>query len=173
MTKSYLLGIDIGTSACKVAVFDRNGQVLAAANGDYPVYYPQEGWAEQNPEEWWSAVCKATKETIQKAGIAPEEIAGVGIDGQSWSAIAIDKEGKVLTNTPIWMDTRAQSICDRLNEEIGADKIFEVAGNSLLDAKPESVTDFRLSEPVRIGVAEDEAFCFFYADNFRLLGECK
>ena len=131
MTKSYLLGIDIGTSACKVAVFDRNGQVLAAANGDYPVYYPQEGWAEQNPEEWWSAVCKATKETIQKAGIAPEEIAGVGIDGQSWSAIAIDKEGKVLTNTPIWMDTRAQVICDRLNEEIGADRIFEVAGNSL------------------------------------------
>ena len=110
MTKSYLLGIDIGTSACKVAVFDREGKVLAAANGDYPVYYPQEGWAEQNPEEWWSAVCKATKETIQKAGIAPEEIAGVGIDGQSWSAIAIDKEGKVLTNTPIWMDTRAQSI---------------------------------------------------------------
>ena len=44
--KAYLLGIDIGTSACKVAVFDRNGKVLAAANGDYPVYYPHEGWAE-------------------------------------------------------------------------------------------------------------------------------
>ena len=44
--KSYLLGIDIGTSACKVAVFDRNGKVLAAASGDYPVYYPHEGWAE-------------------------------------------------------------------------------------------------------------------------------
>ena len=52
MMKSYLLGIDIGTSACKVAVFDRNGKVLAAASGDYPVYYPHEGWAEQNPEEW-------------------------------------------------------------------------------------------------------------------------
>ena len=50
MMKSYLLGIDIGTSACKVAVFDKEGKVLAAANGDYPVYYPQEGWAEQNPE---------------------------------------------------------------------------------------------------------------------------
>ena len=114
MKKSYLLGIDIGTSACKVAVFDREGRVLAAANGAYPVYYPHEGWAEQNPEEWWSAVCQATEETIQKAGIAPEEIAGVGIDGQSWSAIAIDQGGKVLTNTPIWMDTRAQSVCDRL-----------------------------------------------------------
>ena len=71
------------------------------------------------------------KEGHPKAGIAPEEIAGIGIDGQSWSAIAMDKDGNVLTNTPIWMDTRAQSICDRLNEEIGAEQIFEVSGNSL------------------------------------------
>lgn len=131
MKKSYLMGIDIGTSACKVAVFDRQGQVLASASGDYPVYYPREGWAEQDPEEWWSAVCGAVRQVLQKADVRPEEIAGVGIDGQSWSAIAIDKDGKVLTNTPIWMDTRAQSICDRLNEDIGADKIFRVAGNSL------------------------------------------
>ena len=129
--KPYLLGIDIGTSACKVAVFEKSGTVVAAANSDYPVYYPKEGWAEQNPEEWWSAVCQAVKKVIEKAGIQPEEIAGIGIDGQSWSAIAMDKDGNVLTNTPIWMDTRAQSICDRLNEEIGADKIFEVSGNSL------------------------------------------
>ena len=129
--KPYLLGIDIGTSACKVAVFEKSGTVVAAANGDYPVYYPKEGWAEQNPEEWWSAVCQAVKKAIQKAGIAPEEIAGIGIDGQSWSAIAMDKDGNVLTNTPIWMDTRAQSICDRMNEEIGAEQIFEVSGNSL------------------------------------------
>lgn len=131
MKQLYLLGIDIGTSACKAALFDRKGQVLAAANGEYPVYYPEEGWAEQNPEEWWSAVCEAVRRVIRKAGIQPEEIAGVGIDGQSWSAIAIDKGGKVLTNTPIWMDTRAQSICDRLNEEIGEDEIFRIAGNSL------------------------------------------
>ena len=129
--KSYLLGIDIGTSACKVAVFDRNGRVLAAENGDYPVYYPHEGWAEQNPEEWWKAVCGAVRRTIASAEIRPEDIAGVGIDGQSWSAIAVDKKGRVLTNTPIWMDTRAQSICDRLNREIGAEEIFQVAGNSL------------------------------------------
>lgn len=131
MKQLYLLGIDIGTSACKAALFDRKGQVLAAANGEYPVYYPEEGWAEQNPEEWWSAVCEAVRRVIRKAGIQPEEIAGVGIDGQSWSAIAIDKGGKVLTNTPIWMDTRAQSICDHLNEEIGEDEIFRIAGNSL------------------------------------------
>lgn len=132
MTKRYLLGIDIGTSACKVAVFERNGEVAASANGDYPVYYPKEGWAEQDPQEWWSAVCGAVRTCLKNGGISPEEIAGVGIDGQSWSAIAIDKEGNVLTNTPIWMDTRAQDICDRLNESVGAeDDIFQVAGNSL------------------------------------------
>ena len=131
MIKSYLLGIDIGTSACKVALFNKEGQVKAAANGDYPVYYPHEGWAEQNPEEWWSAVCGAIRQVLKESGISPEEIKGIGIDGQSWSAIAIDREGKVLTNTPIWMDTRAQSICDRLNKEIGSDRIFQVAGNSL------------------------------------------
>ncbi|MDO4273492.1 MAG: xylulokinase [Eubacteriales bacterium] len=129
--KPYLLGIDIGTSACKVAVFNRTGEVVAASSKDYPVYYPKEGWAEQNPEEWWQAVCQASREVLEKGRITPEDIAGIGIDGQSWSAIAIDKEGRVLTNTPIWMDTRAQSICDTLLDTVGADEIFEVAGNSL------------------------------------------
>lgn len=131
MSKKYLLGIDIGTSACKIAVFNREGQAVATASGDYPVYYPQEGWAEQKPDEWWEAVCLATKKCLENGDIPADEIAGVGIDGQSWSAIAIDKTGKVLANTPIWMDTRAQDICDRINEEVGAEAIFQVAGNSL------------------------------------------
>ena len=74
MIKSYLLGIDIGTSACKVALFNKEGQVKAAANGDYPVYYPHEGWAEQNPEEWWSAVCGAIRQVLKESGISPEDI---------------------------------------------------------------------------------------------------
>ncbi|MBQ8304716.1 MAG: xylulokinase [Blautia sp.] len=131
MEKSYLLGIDIGTSACKIAVFDRNGHVAAAGNGSYKVYYPQEGWAEQDPEEWWDVICRTIRKTLEEGNIDPDRIAGIGIDGQSWSAIAIDKEGRVLTNTPIWMDTRAASICRRLNREIGEDRIFAVSGNSL------------------------------------------
>lgn len=132
--KPYLLGIDIGTSACKVAVFDRCGQVKASASEDYSVYYPQEGWAEQNPEEWWKAVCLSVREALKKGEINPEEIAGIGIDGQSWSAIAVDKDGEVLANTPIWMDTRAAGICDELNEKAGAGNIFELSGNSLQPA---------------------------------------
>ena len=131
MDKNYLLGIDIGTSACKIAVFDRDGHVAAAGNGSYKVYYPQAGWAEQDPEEWWDVICHTIRQTLTEGKIDPRQIAGIGIDGQSWSAIAIDRDGKVLTNTPIWMDTRAASICRRLNQEIGEDRIFAVSGNSL------------------------------------------
>ena len=116
MSKDYLLGIDIGTSACKVAIFNKNGKVMASANGDYPVYYPHEGWAQQKPDEWWHAVCGAICECLETGNISGEQIAGVGIDGQSWSAIAIDHEGNVLTDTPIWMDTRDQEICGAGNE---------------------------------------------------------
>ncbi|MBS5080742.1 MAG: xylulokinase [Clostridiales bacterium] len=126
-----LLGVDIGTSACKIAVFEKNGTVIAAGTGDYPVYYPQPGWAEQNPDEWWAAVCETIKTLLERNHIDAQEIAGVGIDGQSWSAIPIDQEGNVLANTPIWMDTRAQDICDRINREIGEENIFALTGNSL------------------------------------------
>ena len=82
----YLLGIDIGTSACKIAVFAKDGTVKATGTGDYQVYYPHPGWAEQNPEEWWEAVCDAIPRVLVKGNISPEEIKGIGIDGQSWSA---------------------------------------------------------------------------------------
>lgn len=129
--KPYLLGIDIGTSACKIVVFRRDGEVVSQANGKYPVYYPRPGWAEQNPEEWWEAVCLAVKEALRRGKVLPEEIAGIGIDGQSWSAVAVDRTGKVLTNTPIWMDTRAKDICREVNAKIGEKAIFELSGNSL------------------------------------------
>lgn len=129
--KQYLLGIDIGTSACKIAVFHRDGKLQASASGDYKVYYPCPGWAEQNPEEWWDAVCKATRICLEKGNVSPKDIVGIGIDGQSWSAIPIDKDGNVLTNTPIWMDTRAIDICSELNAKIGEENIFAVAGNPM------------------------------------------
>lgn len=130
--KRQLLGIDIGTSACKVAVFDEGGKVLAQANRPYRVYYPQSGWAEQNAEEWWEAVCGAVQEVLSEDGVNADQIKGIGVDGQSWSAIPVDENGRVLHNTPIWMDTRARHICERVREEIGAEEIFRVVGNDFL-----------------------------------------
>ena len=129
-----LLGIDIGTSSCKVAVFDRKGRVIAQKNGVYKVYYPQKGWAEQDPNEWWQVVCIAIKTMLKENDLCAADIAGIGIDGQSWSAIAIDKDGEVLCNTPIWMDTRAGEICEAVKTEISEEEIFAVCGNPLQPA---------------------------------------
>lgn len=127
-----LLGIDIGTSACKVAVFDENGKVLAQANEPYKVYYPNPGWVEQDADEWWNAIIVAIKTVLSFDEVDVDKIAGIGIDGQGWSAIPVDKDGKALYNTPIWMDTRARDICERVKTEIGEDPIFDVAGNDFL-----------------------------------------
>lgn len=130
--KELLLGIDIGTSACKIAVFDRKGHVLAQANLAYRVYYPNPGWAEQDTEEWWAAVCEGIREVLNQPGITAAEICCIGIDGQSWSAIPVDREGNVLARTPIWMDTRAREICERVKALLGEDAVFSVAGNDFL-----------------------------------------
>lgn len=128
--EKLLLGIDIGTSACKVAVFNKKGTVLAQSNQSYPLYYPNAGWVEQNPDEWWNSICIAIKDTLTKGNFSPSQIAGIGIDGQSWSAIPVDKDGNCLHNTPIWMDTRARHISARVTKELGFDTIFQVAGNA-------------------------------------------
>lgn len=127
--KTLLLGIDIGTSACKTAVFDEDGKVIASVTKPYDVYYVKEGWVEQDPNQWWDSVVAALNSLVTEHNINPKDIKGVGIDGQSWSAIPIDKDGNVLANTPIWMDTRASEICEKLKRDIGEDKIFSLCGN--------------------------------------------
>ncbi|MGG5332715.1 xylulokinase [Enterococcus sp. AZ163] len=130
----YLLGIDIGTSSCKAALFNPAGEAIAQASESYPVFYPQEGWAEQNPADWWQAVCKATKKLIEQSKIDPSEIVGIGVAGQSWSAIPMSADGQVLANTPIWMDTRAVDSCQELEEQIGEERLFQLCGNPLQPA---------------------------------------
>lgn len=127
----YLLGIDIGTSACKAALFDETGAVTAQRSGEYPVLRPKPGWAEQAPDDWWAAVCGILREMLADSGIPPSSIAGIGVDGQSWAAIPVGRDGSVLANTPIWFDTRSRPVCDRLREEVGEETLFDLCGNPL------------------------------------------
>ena len=125
----YILGIDIGTSACKVAVFDKSGNIIATKTGAYKVYYPKEGFVEQKPLEWWKVVCDTVKSIVTQGVVNAVDIKAVGIDGQSWSAIMIDKNGDILFDNPIWMDTRAAEICEQIKQSIGEEEIFNVCGN--------------------------------------------
>ena len=128
--KNLLLAIDIGTSACKIAIFYPDGKIASDCTKTYQTSYPAPGWVEQDPNEWWQAICEGIRECLHRGSINPHEIAGIGIDGQSWSCIPIDKNGEVLCPTPIWMDTRAKAVCDRVNSEIGPERILSLSGNS-------------------------------------------
>ncbi len=122
-----LLGIDIGTSACKVALFDYEGKILAERSQSYPVYYPKPGWAQQNPDEWYKAVCDALLYISSKIDL--KDVKAVGVGGQSWSCIPVDQNGRVLYNTPIWFDVRAKQECEMLKKAVGENKIFDLCKN--------------------------------------------
>ena len=127
--EKYLLGVDIGTSACKVALFSREGLVVAQANVEYNVFHAAGGVVEQDPEEWYLAVCKGIQKVIAASRVDPNAIAGIGVDGQSWSAIPVDASGQVLARNPIWMDTRAADVAQKTLERVGFERIFAVSGN--------------------------------------------
>ena len=118
-----LLGIDIGTSACKVAVFSEDGEVLKSYSREYPVYYPKSGYAEQNPDEWYAAICSCIKE------LSDYDITAIGIDGQGWSCIPVDKNHNSLCNTPIWFDMRSTKECKSLS--LFDEEIWQVSQNPI------------------------------------------
>jgi len=123
----YLLGVDIGTSSCKVAVFDHAGTVIASATAHYAVSHPAPGYAEQDPNLWWEGFCHVMKEITDM--VAPSDISAIGVAGQSWSAISVNKSGEVLFSNPIWMDCRAEEICKEMVEKVPFDEIFALCGN--------------------------------------------
>lgn len=129
--KTCLLGIDIGTSACKLVVFAPDGAALASRTVAYPTQYPKPGYVEQNPDDWWNAVCRGLNDLFAEGVVSAWDIAGIGVDGQGWSAIAMDAEGNVLAPDPIWLDTRAEDICEELKASVGNDAIFSLSGNPL------------------------------------------
>ncbi|MDR0287689.1 MAG: xylulokinase [Clostridiales bacterium] len=128
----YLLGCDIGTSGTKTVLFDEAGNSLAAAVSEYPMYQPQNGWAEQDPEDWWKAVCETIKAVIAKSGIGPENIKGIGLSGQMHGAVLLDRENKVLRKAIIWCDQRSSYECEEITELIGREKIIQITANPVL-----------------------------------------
>lgn len=128
---AYVLGVDIGTSACKVALFDAQGHAAAQGTSEYAVSYPRKGWAEQNPEDWWRGACIAIRQAMEAGNISPYDIAGIGVDGQSWSAVAVDGHGRALAPTPIWTDTRSADICAQIKQRVDPQALFALCGNPL------------------------------------------
>ncbi len=104
----YVLAHDVGTGGNKASLVDINGNIVSSAEKFYSVLYPQQGWAEQDPEEqWWSAIRDTTRDVLAKSRITPSEVIAMTFSTQMMGTIPVDVDGKPLMNCMTWLDTRA------------------------------------------------------------------
>ena len=127
-----LLGIDIGTSGTKTVLFDENGTPLASSTVEYPLYQPQNGWAEQDPDDWYRASVQTIRTVIETSGVSPESIKGIGLSGQMHGLVMLDASGAVLRKSILWCDGRTTEECAEITETIGAERLIELTANPAL-----------------------------------------
>lgn len=113
------IGIDLGTSACKLLLVDETGQVLRTVTKEYPLSFPRPGWSEQEPEDWWRAVREGVPELL--AGFDPAQVAGIGCGGQMHGLVALDENDTVIRPAILWNDGRTAKEVDYLNGTVGRD----------------------------------------------------
>lgn len=126
-----ILAHDIGTTGDKASLHDDNGRLIAATTAAYETHYGSSGVVEQNPDDWWSAFCQATKTLTQDSGVDPAVVTVVGISGQMMGAVLLDAASSPVRPAIIWADTRSQEQCDRLIEEIGQEAAYQLLGHRL------------------------------------------
>jgi len=107
--KPFVLGIDAGTGSIRVGIFDVKGRPVSFSIKEYATQYPEPGWAEQDPAEWWEALVSAAHQTLQKSGVAADEIVAVGVDGTSSTTVCLDKNKVFMCPAILWMDNRSAS----------------------------------------------------------------
>ncbi|MBD0252999.1 MAG: xylulose kinase [Rubrobacter sp.] len=112
----YVLGIDFGTESVRVGIFDREGTPLVFAGEAYDLEHPYPGWAEQDPDEWWSCLIKATRKALDEGEVAPEEICGLSVDATTSTVVALDRQERILRPAIMWMDVRAVDQARRVAE---------------------------------------------------------
>jgi xylulokinase len=118
VSKEILMGVDIGTTSVKTVLINRLGEIISQASQEYPTAYPHPGWAQQDPEDWWRAVCLTMKKVLVTSRISPQEIAGVGASCQAPTLVVVDERNEPIYPALIWMDRRSDDQCDWLRENL-------------------------------------------------------
>lgn len=134
MQKEYIMALDQGTTSSRAILFNRQGEIIKIAQKEFTQIYPKGGWVEHDPMEIWGSQSGVMREVIETAGIAPSEIASIGITNQRETTVVWDKHtGKPIYNAIVWQCRRTSDICDDLKNRGLEDKIKEKTG-LLIDA---------------------------------------
>jgi len=130
---NLLLGIDIGTSGAKIILLNAdNSQIVGSITKLYELYTPKPLWAEQEPADWWKAVCTGTKELIKSKNINKDDIKGIGLTGQMHTSVFLDKNNNSIRPAMLWCDQRTEKECNELTEKIGFDRVIDITCNPIL-----------------------------------------
>ncbi len=121
-----LLGIDIGTSGCKVILIDETGKLLKQANAEYPLLTPKPMWTEQNPIDWWNGVQKCLIE------LGEHNFDGIGVTGQMHGSVFLDANDEVIRPALLWNDQRTVEECKNIESIIGRDELMRITCNPAL-----------------------------------------
>jgi xylulokinase len=118
-----LLGIDIGTSGCKVLLVNEHGEILKQASAEYPLSVPQPMWSEQHPEDWWKGVEQCLAE------IGDEGPDAIGLTGQMHGAVFLDEQKRVVRPAILWNDQRTVRECEEIDAVVGRKRLMEITCN--------------------------------------------
>jgi xylulokinase len=145
-----LLGIDVGTTGTKAALFTPDGRLRALGQAEYSIQHPRPGWAEQDPEDWWQAVCTAVRQALADVPGGAERVAGLAVSSQAPTMLPLNRAGQPVRPALIWMDRRADAEAIQLREQLGESRLVAITGNR---ADPYYVAPkllwFRTHEPER------------------------
>ena len=123
----YYIGVDLGTSAVKLIMMEKDGTIVSSVSKEYPLYFPNPGWSEQNPEDWLSESISAVEELT--AGIDKSAVRAISFSGQMHGLVMLDKDDKPIRPAILWNDGRSEKQTAFLNNETGKEFLLEKTGN--------------------------------------------
>ena len=127
MEGMYYIGIDLGTSAVKLILMEKDGTVVNTVSREYPIFFPKPGWSEQNPGDWYENTVKGVRELLN--GFDASRVAGISFGGQMHGLVILDESDKVIRPAILWNDGRTTKECDYLNNTTGKEKLAEYTAN--------------------------------------------
>lgn len=121
------IGIDLGTSSVKLLLMSGDGTILKIVSREYPLSFPQPGWSEQNPADWYNETVIGIDELLE--GQDRSLVRGIGFGGQMHGLVILDENDEVIRPAILWNDGRTVSECEYLNDVIGKKNLSEMTAN--------------------------------------------